>query len=99
MRKLSFYASILALFGGTAAMLPNPSQPIQRDVTQASSGAFRDGLYLGKLAAERGSRFHLLSGRWATAGDRELFAAGYQQGYRESLGNREPVSPSGRQAD
>ncbi len=86
MKNLIVYAAVLALFAGTAAMLPRPSLPARGDVNVTA--AFRDGLYLGKLTAARGGRFHVASGRWAGAGDRALFAAGYEQGYGESLAHR-----------
>ncbi len=47
-------------------------------------GAFRDGLYLGRLAAGRGEDPHISLGRWSSPANRELFAAGYRQGYDEA---------------
>lgn len=43
--------------------------------------AFRDGTYIGKLAAERGERLHIPWGRWAETSDRKSFVAGYKQAY------------------
>lgn len=51
----------------------------------AADGAFRDGLYLGKLAAGQGHPLHLAVGRWSTDRDRASFSAGYRQGYGNRL--------------
>jgi len=93
MTKLSLCAAALALCLGTAAMLPSgrlntsPSageNSFDKDIfLNHHSGAFRDGLYLGRLAAERGQPRHVASGRWSTTDNRALFAAGYEQGYHE----------------
>jgi hypothetical protein len=65
----------------------------QENVKQTTDGAFRDGLYLGRLAAERGSEAHIAVARWATAQDRASFTAGYQRGYNEFLASRmEPAT-------
>jgi hypothetical protein len=96
MTKLSLYIAVLALFAGVTATLQDilhngqHSAPsvLKADARHAASAAFRDGLYLGRLAAEEGSPMRVASGRWATDGDRTLFAAGYRQGYHEFLVNR-----------
>lgn len=68
----------------------------QENVKQATDGAFRDGLYLGRRAAERGSGAHIAIARWATARDRASFTAGYQRGYRGVLASRmEPARRTG----
>jgi hypothetical protein len=51
----------------------------------ATDGAFRDGLYLGKLAAQSGAASHPAIGRWSREQDRSSFVAGYRQGYRDFL--------------
>lgn len=43
------------------------------------SAPYRDGLYLGKLAQERGEQRQPSVGRWANQTDREAFSAGYEQ--------------------
>jgi hypothetical protein len=102
MKKLYLFASLLALCAGTAAMLPGarPSASLfvggnsadkssfGGDSSRHDSGAYRDGLYLGRFTAERGSPRHVVSGRWATTDNRALFAAGYEQGYGESAATR-----------
>ena len=93
MTKLYLYIAVLALFAGATATLqailhngqPGPGPIIEGDVSRDASAAFRDGLYLGRLAAEKGSPIRVASGRWATDSDRTLFAAGYRQGYHEFL--------------
>ncbi len=47
------------------------------------SAAYRDGLYVGKLAAQRGEQRLAPVGRWSTQNDREAFLAGYQQANAE----------------
>ena len=56
-----------------------------------SSAAYRDGLYLGKRAAERGDSVHVATGRWARESDRVLFASGYDQAFREVAGRNQNV--------
>jgi hypothetical protein len=50
---------------------------------RASSAPYRDGLYLGKLAAERGDSIHVATGRWARGEDRALFLSGYDEAFRQ----------------
>jgi hypothetical protein len=47
------------------------------------SAAYRDGLYVGKLAAQRGEQRLAPVGRWSAQNDREAFLAGYQQANAE----------------
>jgi hypothetical protein len=90
MKTFSLFALMAAIVTGTVSMLRvdqrnHLSTPI---AARSTDGAFRDGLYLGQLAAERGSESHLAVGRWATPDDRSSFTSGYQQGYNEFLANR-----------
>jgi hypothetical protein len=87
MTKLSAYLLAIAMCLGTTAMLginrivkPADSEELRL----ASDGAFRDGLYLGKLAAERGQLSRPAIGRWSTDQDRSMFLAGYRRGSNES---------------
>ena len=48
---------------------------------QDESAAYRDGLYLGKMAAERGDAAHVATARWANDSDRAQFTAGYEQAF------------------
>jgi hypothetical protein len=47
------------------------------------SAAYRDGLYVGKLAAQRGEQRLAPVGRWSAQSDREAFLAGYEQSNSE----------------
>ena len=107
MNRLSFFASVIALgvgmvlgfYGARQHYLPNLSPPVN-DVSEITDGAFRDGLYLGKLAAEHDNGPHVAAGRWSTAADRASFSAGYQRGYSEVLASRAAPSPNrARQAE
>ncbi len=93
MRRLFLFAIVLALCAGIAFVLRSgPHQDflpeLQDDSPVQTRAAFRDGLYLGGLAAERGEAPHVSEGRWLNHADRTLFAAGYQQGYDRGLAVR-----------
>jgi hypothetical protein len=96
MNKILTFALAIAVCLGTIAMLASGGHAARQrdpaDVLMASDGAFRDGLYLGKLAAERGRPQHLQIGRWSNERDRALFAAGYQRGYNDSLASAMPAT-------
>lgn len=47
---------------------------------RATSAAFRDGLFMGALAVQRGQA-RIPAGRWASDSDRDLFTQGYWQAY------------------
>ena len=89
MKSLFWFALVVALGMGTASMLRadhhNHLPVLNQAVAQITNAAFRDGLYLGRLAAERSAEPHVASGRWATSEDRSSFTAGYQRGYSEFL--------------
>jgi hypothetical protein len=103
MKRFSMLASLVALVMGTASMLrtdhhnrlPSPSE----NVAQITDGAFRDGLYLGRLAAESSGEPHVAIGRWATLEDRTSFTAGYQRGYGEFLASRAAPTTHERPAE
>src|ERR1700692_1803372 len=88
MNKLSIYTFVIAGSLGATAMLATGGQtpaPVQASEAQfAADGAFRDGLYFGRLAAEHGEPMRPSIGRWSTAHDRSTFSAGYRRGYEES---------------
>jgi hypothetical protein len=90
MKKLSLFTVVIALCLTAAAMIQNGRgsngwQASKVDASRVTSAPFRDGFYLGKLAAERGGESHISSGRWATEADRAAFTAGFQQGYHDGL--------------
>jgi hypothetical protein len=101
MKILSLYASVIALSIVPMSMLYSDrhhNSPTTNDnVAQITDGAFRDGLYLGRLAAESGREAHVAGGRWATAEDRSSFTAGYQRGYSEFLASRVALDNRARQ--
>ena len=92
MKILPLYALVIALALVPMSMLSgdrrhyNPTP--NGNVAQITDGAFRDGLYLGRLAAEGGSEPRVAIGRWATEEDRSSFKAGYHRGYSELLASR-----------
>ena len=94
MNKLATYALVITASMGASAMLGNlkrvPSPDLSAESRLAANGAFRDGLYLGKLAAENGQPRRLAVGRWSTDQDRASFTAGYERGYIESLARAMP---------
>jgi hypothetical protein len=93
MTRLLTYAAIVVALSATATLAI--SQRSQEPITDAEArlsadGAFRDGLYLGKLAAESGRPLRPAIGRWSADQDRSMFTAGYRRGYNENqnLGSR-----------
>lgn len=85
MTKLSAYGFAFAACLGTTALLANSNGKVIAtqgvEARFAADGAFRDGLYLGKLAAEGGQPPRVAVGRWNTEQDRAMFSAGYHRGY------------------
>ena len=98
MKTSALFALMIALGMGTASVLhiDHRNQFAGPHGTAAQiDGAVRDGLYLGRLAAERG----VAVGRWANLQDRSSFTAGYQQGYREFLASRVAPTTTARPTD
>ena len=83
MDKLFTFTLALAMCLGTTAMLAQGRRPTRQsaEAQLATDGAFRDGLYVGRLAAENGQPLHPPIGRWSSEHDRTSFAAGYRRGY------------------
>ncbi len=65
---------------------------------EATNGAFRDGLYLGNLAAANDETPHIALGRWASTSDRQSFAAGYERAYAERMAEASLPSPAATNA-
>jgi hypothetical protein len=88
-KRLSFFVLAIAICVATVAIMQsgrhNDFQNVNENASQAASAAFRDGLYLGTLAAEHGAARHMATGRWGRPEDRALFVTGYQTGYSQSL--------------
>jgi hypothetical protein len=98
MKKLSIYTFVIVVSLGATAMLATGSRTparVQASEAQfAADGAFRDGLYFGRIAAEQGQPMRPSIGRWSTAHDHSTFSAGYRRGYGESA----PVEANAEQA-
>jgi hypothetical protein len=94
MSRLFTCVLAIAVVLGTTAMLANSKTTITSSPSEKArldaDGAFRDGLYLGKLAAASGQPMSLAVGRWSTDQDRAMFTAGYHRGYGASLADAEP---------
>jgi hypothetical protein len=92
MKTLFLLAVGTALGMGTASMLHTDHQNhfagSSATVAQNNDAAFRDGFFLGRIAAEAGTAPYIAIGRWSTEEDRASFTAGYQRGYNEVLASR-----------
>jgi len=89
MKKITLSALGLLVMTASAFTLHN-SQSAQAGIGKselATNAAYRDGLYLGKLAAE-GNQHRIAAARWARVEDREHFAAGYEQAYNTAAAVR-----------
>lgn len=87
MDRINTYSLVIAVALGTAALAGTSAReaqltPRDDEIQTANDGAFRDGLFVGRLAASRGQASHPLVGRWSSERDRASFAAGYERGYR-----------------
>jgi hypothetical protein len=96
MRRLFLFAIVLTLGAGVAFVLRSsavrdPLLDVQNNRAVQTSAAFRDGLYLGGLAARHGEEPHFSEGRWANQVDRSSFKAGYQQEYDDAIAIRAAV--------
>jgi hypothetical protein len=84
MSKVFVYSLIVIGLSATATVsvkANSGAHNMQTESRLATEGAFRDGLFLGKLNAENGQRMRPPVGRWSTQQDRAMFLAGYQRGY------------------
>ena len=81
-----FFALLLAVgCVGTSAVVVRGSmlQPQGTAAQTANDAAFRDGLYLGRLAHAANRQMRAPVGRWSSEKDRASFVEGYQQGLSE----------------
>ena len=89
MEKIFVLALALTVSLGTTAMLANGGHAARSAETAnmqlAADGAFRDGLYIGKLAAKGGQPASPPIGRWSNERDRASFIDGYRRGYTAVL--------------
>lgn len=85
--KIALTYALAIGFVGTGALLARrdrAARPVlSGDAQMAGDAAFRDGLYLGKLARTANSPMRPPIGRWSSEKDRASFAAGYRRGYNE----------------
>ena len=100
MKRAFFLVIVLVLGLGAAVMMRggvrhDASLRVRRITPRRTDAPFRDGLYLGRLAAKRGEP-HIARGRWATDKARTAFAEGYQEGYAAT---KTPISRTGRRAN
>lgn len=89
MTRLFLFAIMVTLCAGVVFarmnVAPEDSFPKVRENNLLQTlGPFRDGFYLGRRAAGRAEDPHISLGRWSSPANRELFAAGYRQGYDEA---------------
>ena len=93
MKKIGLYVLIIVLSVGSAAMVQSVmrTRSLNSDSSalMATNGAFRDGLYLGKLAAKNGEEPRIAIGRWVRDEDRSAFQEGYYRGFHQTLVDRE----------
>lgn len=103
MYRVSTFATAIVLCLGTTAVLNNSKSvttPIRNvEANFAADGAFRDGLYLGKLTADHGQPFRPGIGRWSSEPDRAMFTAGYRRGYCEVVANAQAHAERARSAE
>lgn len=85
MFKLAATGLALVLCVGTAGLISGKNKQNTVDARLAADGAYRDGLYMGRLAAQSGRPLRPVTGRWSTSQDRASFAAGYTRGHNEAL--------------
>lgn len=88
MDRINAFALAVAVALGTVALVGSSGRdarltPNDDAAQTATDGAFRDGLFVGRLAASRGQASQPLIGRWSSERDRAAFAVGYERGYRE----------------
>ena len=97
MKKLTLSALALLVMTASALTLRAGNMQPAAAPELANSAAYRDGLYLGKLAAEQGSDSRASTGRWIQAKDRVAFASGYEQAYKTQIANRAAETGASRQ--
>ena len=85
MKSLLVYVPTIIISGALAAILAMSAVHGSEIVAGSlnTDAAFRDGMFLGHLHADRGRKPHLACGRWRTDADRRSFVSGYVAAYRE----------------
>ncbi len=79
----------IATLGGATLLLAGISNEavtqLKNSTNPNTEAAYRDGLYHARLQAQRGEEPHVAVGRWQRVADRDLFVAGFRDGYAEVL--------------
>ncbi len=88
MKKLILSAAALLVMSASAFTLHNDRAAQSTGPELATNAAYRDGMYLGKLAAECAGQYRVAVARWSTSEDRDNFAAGYEQAYKAAVSTR-----------
>jgi hypothetical protein len=83
MQKLLALLLAMGCVGTSAVVVHGSMQPQGVAAQTANDAAFRDGLYLGRLAHAANRQMRAPVGRWSTEKDRASFAAGFEQGLGE----------------
>ncbi len=83
--RLSLYSMVGAFIIMAMAYQAGPAQfnntPVSGGAQMATEGAYRDGLYLGRLHRKQGLPARPAPARWSRESDRQLFETGYNRGY------------------
>jgi hypothetical protein len=88
MQRVLAYVLAMGCVGTSAAMLVSHDMTLQNEAAAVelnNDAAYRDGLYLGRLAQAENRTMRPPVGRWSTEKDRASFAAGFQQGLAGKL--------------
>jgi hypothetical protein len=85
MQRILFVSGAVLAVLITVAVLRPVRGAGTKAANSANDAAFRDGAYLGRLAAEAGEAPRVALGRWGSADDRHSFASGYEEGYAKRL--------------
>jgi len=88
MQRLLAYVLAMGCVGTSAAVLVSHDTTLPDRAANAvlnNDAAFRDGLYMGKLAQAENRTMRPPVGRWSSEKDRASFAAGFQQALDEQL--------------
>ncbi len=81
-----FIAAAITLIAATATVNAITTRAIKAEnASQLRDAAFRDGLFQGKLAVQRGAARNPITSRWNVAADRDAFAVGYERGFDEPV--------------
>jgi hypothetical protein len=82
MKKITLGTLAIVVMTASAFTFREQNTAQKISPNQSNNAAFRDGLYLGKFAAEGGNQYRIAVGRWSRTDDRTNFASGYDRGYK-----------------